>query len=116
MILGSLVSGTQFLFHSNGTGPETVLRKQKTWPDQGHKSLLVGASNWSPCAQSWWTPPRSLEDSQLDLRTTDQTAPHSSKETPFPGTVTRPGSLTTGSQDKRSLVTPDFRVTEELDC
>jgi hypothetical protein len=50
---------------------------------------------------------RSLEDSPCNLRTTDQTAPCSSKETPLPGTVT--GSLKTGSQDKRSFVTPVFQ-------
>jgi hypothetical protein len=38
-ILGPPVSGTQLLFHSNRAGPETALRKQKTRPDQGHKSL-----------------------------------------------------------------------------
>ena len=109
MILGPPVSGTQLLFHSNHMGPETALGKQKTWPDQGHKSLPVGVSTWSPWAWSRRTPPSSLEDSPRDLRTTDQTAPRSSKETPLPGTVTRPGSLTTGSQDKRSLVTPVFQ-------
>ena len=38
------MSGTQLLFHSNRTGPETALGKQKTQPDQGYKSLLVFAS------------------------------------------------------------------------
>ena len=33
-ILGPPVSGTQLLFQSNCAGPETVLRKQKTQPDQ----------------------------------------------------------------------------------
>ena len=30
------------------SGPETALGKQKTRPDQGHKSLPVGASTGSP--------------------------------------------------------------------
>ena len=42
-ISGPLVSGTQLLFQSNHMGPETALRKQKTQPDQGHKSLPGGA-------------------------------------------------------------------------
>ena len=58
-ISGPLVSGTQLLFQSNRTGPETALGKQETWPDQGHKSLLVSASTRSPWAQSLWTPLRS---------------------------------------------------------
>jgi hypothetical protein len=62
MILGPLVSGTQLLFHSNCTGPETALGEHQTWPDQGYKSLLVSASIRSPRAQSRWTPPRTLED------------------------------------------------------
>jgi hypothetical protein len=93
----------------DSTGPETALGKQKTQPDQGYKSPPVGTSTWSPCGQRRWAPPRSLEDSPCDLRTTDQAVPHSSKETPLPDNVTRPGSLTTGSQDKRSLVTPVFQ-------
>jgi hypothetical protein len=47
-ILGPPVSGTQLLFQSNCTGPETALGKQETWPDQGHKFLSVGASTGSP--------------------------------------------------------------------
>ena len=47
-ILGPPVSGTQLMFHSNCTGPETALEKQKTRPDQGHKPLPVGASTGSP--------------------------------------------------------------------
>jgi hypothetical protein len=35
MILGPLLSGTQLLFQSNRTGPETALEKQETRPDQG---------------------------------------------------------------------------------
>jgi hypothetical protein len=58
-------------------------------------TLLVGARTGSPCARSQQTPPWSVEDSPGDLRTTDQIAPCSSKETPLPGTVTCPGSLTT---------------------
>jgi hypothetical protein len=42
------VCGTQLLFQSNRTGPETALGKQKTRPDQGHKSLLVCTSTRSP--------------------------------------------------------------------
>jgi hypothetical protein len=103
VFLGPLVSRTQLLLQSNRAGPETALGKQKTRPDWGHKSLPVGASTWSPCAQSWQTPSQSLEDSSRDLRTTDQTAPRSSKETPLPGTVTHLGSLTTGSQEKKEL-------------
>jgi hypothetical protein len=103
------VSGTQLLFQSNPTGTETALGKQKTRPYQGHKSLPVSTSTRSPWAQSQQTPLRSLEDSPCDLRTNDQTVPHSSKETTLPGTVTRPGSLTTGSQDKRGLVTAVFQ-------
>ena len=45
-ILGPPVRGTQLLFQSNRAGP--ALGKQKTWPDQGHKSLLVGTSTRSP--------------------------------------------------------------------
>jgi hypothetical protein len=63
VILGPLVSGTQLLFQSNHTGPKTALRKQKTRPDQGHKSLPVGATTWSPWVWSRRSPPRSLEDS-----------------------------------------------------
>lgn len=48
MILGPPVSGTQLLFQFNHTGPETELEKQETRTDQGHKSLPVGASTWSP--------------------------------------------------------------------
>ena len=61
-ILEPPVSGTQLLFYSNRVGPETAFGKQKTRPDQGHKSLLVSASTWSPWVQSRQTPPRSLED------------------------------------------------------
>ena len=105
------MSGTQLLFQSNPSGPETALRKQKILPNQGHKSFptRVGSSIGSPWALSQLIPPRSLEDSPYDLRTTDQPAPYSSKDTPLPSTVTHPGSLTTGSQDKKSLVTPVFQ-------
>jgi hypothetical protein len=85
------------------------IREAENLPDQGHKSLPVGISTGSPWARSWWASPRSLEDSPWDLRTTDQTAPNFSKETPLLGTLTHPGSLTTGSQDKRSLVTLVFQ-------
>jgi hypothetical protein len=61
LILGPLVNRTQLLFQSNHVGPETALRKQKTRPDQGYKSLLVGASTESAWAQSQWTTPRTLE-------------------------------------------------------
>jgi hypothetical protein len=63
MILGPLMSGTKLLFQSNRAGPETALGKQKTRPDQGHKSLPLGTSTGSPWAQGWRTAPRSLEDS-----------------------------------------------------
>jgi hypothetical protein len=39
---------------------------------RSHKSLPVGTSTGSPWAQSQWTPPRSLEDSPRDLRTTGE--------------------------------------------
>jgi hypothetical protein len=81
----------------------SVIKKQDI-----NKSPQVSASTRSPSAWSRQTPPRSLENSPSNLRTTDHTAPRSSKETPLPGTVTHPGSLTTGSKDKRSLVTPVF--------
>ena len=64
------------------------------------RSAPAPGSLW---ARSRWTPPRSLEDFPCDIRTTDQTTPRSSKETPLPGTVTHPGSLTTGSQEKKEL-------------
>ena len=47
MIVGPPVSGT-LLLQSNSSGPETALGKQKSGPDQGHKSLRVGSSTWSP--------------------------------------------------------------------
>ena len=47
-ILGPPVSGTQLLFNSNSAGPEIALGKQKTRPDQGHKSLSAGTSTGSP--------------------------------------------------------------------
>jgi hypothetical protein len=87
-------------------GPWHSIRETENRPDQGHTFLQDSTSTRSPCVLSQKIPPRSLEDSPPDLRTTDQTAPCSSKETPLSGTVTHPGSLTTGSQDKRSLVTP----------
>ena len=72
VILGPPVSGTQLLFHSNLAGP--ALGKQKTQPDQvtspfwsasasGHLGLRVGRPSH---------PPRSLEDSAHDLRTTNE--------------------------------------------
>jgi hypothetical protein len=82
------------------------LKEAENRPDQGHKSLPVSTNTVSPWVLSQRTPPQSLEDFPRSLRTTEQTAPCSSKQTPLPGTVTGPGSLTTGSQDKRSLVTP----------
>jgi hypothetical protein len=45
-IWGPTVSGTQLLFHSSHTGP--ALLKQKTPPDQGHKSLPVSTCTSSP--------------------------------------------------------------------
>jgi hypothetical protein len=42
------VSRTQLQFQSNRTRPEIPLRKQKSRPDQGYKSLLVSASTGSP--------------------------------------------------------------------
>ena len=108
-ILRPLVSGTQLLFQSNHSGPEIALGKQKTRPDQGHKSLLVGSSTGSPWASTWQTSPRSLQGSPHSLRITEKIAPCSLKETPLPGIVPCPGSLTTGSQDKKSLITRVFR-------
>jgi hypothetical protein len=51
---------------------QTALGKQETWPDQDNKSLPVGTSTWSPWAWSQQTPPRSQEDTPLDLRTTSE--------------------------------------------
>ena len=66
------MSGTQLSFQSNGAELETALGKQKTRCDQGQKSLPVGASTKSPWAQSQQTPPRSLENYLLDLRTSGE--------------------------------------------
>jgi hypothetical protein len=69
-ILRSLVSGTQCLFQSNHTEPETALNREiVTQPDQGHKSHPVHSSTSVPCAQSFWTPPRSSQDPPWDLKT-----------------------------------------------
>ena len=48
VIFEQLVSGTQLLFQSNRAGPETALGKQKSRPEQSHKSLSVCTSTWSP--------------------------------------------------------------------
>ena len=71
MILGPVVCGTQLLFQSSHVGPETALGKQRTQPDQGHGSVLVCATAGSP-GRSWWTPPRSLEDSPWVLVTSGE--------------------------------------------
>ena len=42
------MSGTQLLFQFNRAGPETTQGEQKTRPDEGHKSIPVGASTGSP--------------------------------------------------------------------
>ena len=94
------MSGTQFLFQSNRAGPETTLGSRKTGLTRGTSPFLSAPAPGHLVQQ---TTPRSLEDSPHDLRTTDQRAPRSSKERALPGTVTRPKSLTTGSQDKKKL-------------
>jgi hypothetical protein len=53
-------------------GPESALGKQKTRPDQGHKSLQVQTSTRAPWAQSLRTPPRSPQDSPWDLMTSGE--------------------------------------------
>jgi hypothetical protein len=40
------MSGTQLLFQSNRSGPETALGEQKTQPDKVHKSIPVGTQYW----------------------------------------------------------------------
>jgi hypothetical protein len=71
---------------------QTAEGKQKTRPDQGHKSLPVDTSTGSPWAKNWQAPSQSPEDSPPNLRLTGQSALWSSKETPLPGTVTHAGS------------------------
>jgi hypothetical protein len=53
-------------------GPETALGRQKTRPDQGHRSLLICTSAGSPWAQSRRTHPGPLEDSPRDLWTVSE--------------------------------------------
>ena len=61
-------------------------------PDQGHKSLPVGASPRFPWASVTRHPLSPPEVSPHDLWITDQTSPQFSEETPLPDTVACPGS------------------------
>jgi hypothetical protein len=72
-ILRPLVSGTQRQLQSNHAGPETALIKEAdNQTDQGHKSLPIHSSRGVPCVQSFWTPPRSSQDTPWDLKTSGE--------------------------------------------